>query len=114
MDLLVIILVKLIILDKLCGGVPIKVVEHFVIKSALSLAWWSATSILYGIGYIAYLPFKSNKQNTHPAINNEKLIPGNLNCKLGITAFSETSVLLNQYNEQLQKDDDSWELITLD
>lgn len=54
-----------VIADKLMGGIPSKVIEHLVVNNMLALTWWSATKILYGIGYLATLPFtkKPRKNN---------------------------------------------------
>ena len=62
MDIYVLILLKLIVLDRLCGGLPIKVLEHLLVNYTLALAWWSASGILGGMWYVASLPFIRNKK----------------------------------------------------
>ena len=62
MDIYVLILLKLIVLDRLCGGLPIKVLEHLLVNYTLALAWWSASGILGGMWYVASLPFIRSKK----------------------------------------------------
>jgi hypothetical protein len=54
-----------IIADKLMGGIPSKVIEHLVINNVLALTWWSASKLLYGVGYLAMLPFTSNTNSNN-------------------------------------------------
>jgi len=113
MNLLVILLVKLIVLDKLMGGIPIKILEHLIINNALVLAWWTTSSIVYGIGYLAYLPFKYYyyKSNSTNAITGGS-VAGRINCLDDVfPAPTETGYSL-EYKEETV--DDCWELITVD
>ena len=66
MDIFILILLKLIVLDRVCGGLPIKLVEHLLVNYTLALAWWSASGILGGMWYVASLPFnRDNKELEH-------------------------------------------------
>lgn len=62
MDIFVLILLKLIVLDRLCGGLPVKVLEHLLVNYTLALVWWSASGILGGVWYVASLPFTRSKK----------------------------------------------------
>ena len=77
MDIYVLILLKLIVLDRLCGGLPIKVLEHLLVNYTLALAWWSASGILGGMWYVASLPFiRNNKGPVHDVMLLEQDITG--------------------------------------
>ena len=66
MDIFILILLKLIVLDRVCGGLPIKLVEHLLVNYTMALAWWSASGILGGMWYVASLPFiRNNKGPVH-------------------------------------------------
>ncbi len=107
-----------IVADKLMGGIPTKLIEHFVINNVIALTWWSATKILYGAGYLAMLPFTSNSNTgeynlVDAAFYNEYVIehrdisPINVVDKNTITQINDQSIpiSLNSDWEVVNKDD---------
>ena len=60
-----ILLVKLLLFDKMCGRIPSKILEHYMVNNAIFGAWWTVKTLLSGAGYITCLPFRCFMKPKH-------------------------------------------------
>ncbi len=51
-------LLKLILLDKMCGGLPAKILEHYVINNTMLLSWWMGKQLFNCASNAITAPFK--------------------------------------------------------
>lgn len=92
--------INFIVANKLLGGIPSKIIEHIIINNAVALTWWGTTKLLYGMGHLAMLPFKTT--NSQPAYNLLDTMYSNeyiIETKSISTDLCCVSNVCNKYNE---------------
>lgn len=89
-----ILLVKLLLFDKMCGRIPSRILEHYMVNNAIFGAWWTVKTLLSGAGYITCLPFRCFMKPKHkPESENKEY--DDINSQLYIEQAPDCSTVVN-------------------